>query len=346
MPTYIHIDPSLGNIEVDTLVLNLVDRLVDAGEVAATMEAVISDLDFVGIASFDSDPLYDFRAQRPIATYADGRLADIAYPSMDLKLVTDVQGRTFLYISGQEPDFHWPVLARDIVEIATTYNISHLYSFGGMPAPVPHTRPADMVVRSTQPRENEILHAYVEHYATLADMVENEAGKRGLAATSIRTRVPAYLARADQPFFSAALAVAKMLASLGGPVIPVGDLEQRVDEQMAFLAAAVESNPELAELVTNLEDEYDKLPEGVGFVRNDDPTIPTSDEIGEAVERFLEMREEKPLEEAVKKSKAKNPPVRRGRHSWRTPPLEDTAHRSTAHNDDDTESPTSGDTVE
>lgn len=107
----------LADVKVPTLVLGTIDPLIDPGSVGRAVIAAVDLLDSVEIAAFDSDPLYDFRAQRPVIHYKDGVIADVFEPAMSLDLVTDVLGQTFLYVHGAEPDFHWPRLTEDILEI-------------------------------------------------------------------------------------------------------------------------------------------------------------------------------------------------------------------------------------
>lgn len=303
---YFHLEPSAGDLQVDCLVLNLVDHLLDAGEISAAIDAAILDLDATNIGEFDSDPLFDFRAQRPIVTYLDGEIADYVQASIQLALITDVSGKSFLYLYGQEPDFHWPTVAEDILEIVERFGVRRIFTFGGMPAPVPHTRPADMLIRTTQRSDDvNVVHGYIEHYGVLSDLVEFKAGEKDIDVKSLRVRVPLYLARGDTPFYSGAHAAIAMMANLGGPVIPVGDLQQLEDEQNEALDAAMTEREGFGEVVAKLEEEYDHLPSEFGFVRSDEhnPVVPTSDEIGRAAEKFLELSSESPLDRAIGQKK-------------------------------------------
>ncbi len=324
---------SVSDLQVSRLVMNLVDPLVDAGDTAQAIHAAIDSLDSVEIATFESDSLFDYRAQRPIVSYVDGLIVDVQECGMALSLVTDVVGERFLYLHGQEPDFHWPSLTQDILEIIERFGIEHVYSFAGMPAPVPHTRPADMLVRTTQHQENpSVVYGSADHYGALSDYMEFKAGQAGIKVTNIRVRVPLYMARGDSPFFAGALAAIKLLATLEGPTLPLGDLEQLADQQAMDLSALVVEGSDFAGLLSRLEEEYDRIPSEAGFVKSSEtsPEIPTSDEIGRAAETFLALRDRDPLENGATKNKAPETSdfrshivdnigraVRRGRHHWR-----------------------------
>lgn len=216
MLNYARYAENLGELKVPTLVIALVDHLVDPGAIGQAVNACIDLLDSVEVAAFDSDPLYDYRAQRPIVTYNDGVLSSSAEPGMSLDLVTDVNGQTFLFLHGTEPDFHWPRLTADVMEIMGKLGVEKVFSIHGMPAPIPHTRPADMLIRTTTHVDNPaVVRGQVTHPASLSDYIEYQLGQSGYQAINIRVRVPLYMSRSDMPFFSGALAVVRQLAALG-----------------------------------------------------------------------------------------------------------------------------------
>ncbi|WP_216378942.1 PAC2 family protein [Arcanobacterium phocae] len=314
MPNYVMYPESMGELTVPTLVIGLVDHLVDPGAISQAVHACIDLLDSVEVCSFDADPLYDYRAQRPIVTYEDGHLTSSAEPGISLDLVTDVNGQTFLFLHGTEPDFHWPRLAEDALEIVQKFGVKRIFSIHGMPAPIPHTRPADMLIRTTTEVENPaVVKGHVSHPASLADYLEYQLGQSGYQAINIRVRVPLYMSRSDMPFFSGALAVVRQLATLGGPTVPLGDLEQHEDHQVAELAGIIQQDEQFAAMVSQFEEEYDSSDQAFVKPHDEAGPLPTSEEIGAAVEKFLAMQNSNPLEgivpvqDAPAKTKAKDP---------------------------------------
>ncbi|MFC5369913.1 PAC2 family protein [Arcanobacterium bovis] len=281
---------NLSTQRVPYLVMNLIDPLVDAGDISQAIDATIADLDAVNIATFNSDLLYDYRAQRPIVSYLDGKLNELAYPQMRLNLVTDIAGKNFLYLCGQEPDFRWQTLTQDILDIVKKYGVEQVITYASMPATVPHTRPADMLIRTTKPAQDaKYVQGRAEHFSALADFFEYFAGKSDISVTNLRVRVPFYLARGLHPFVQGALAAVKMTATLGGPKLPLGDLEQLEDQQKEEIASIQVEGAEFEELLQKLELEYDATSGEAGFVKTDEalPEIPSSEEIGKAAEEFL-----------------------------------------------------------
>ncbi|MCI5826314.1 MAG: PAC2 family protein [Arcanobacterium sp.] len=301
MASLIHYANDPQELSVPRMVINLVDPLVDAGDVGRAVAASVDTLESVEIASFDADVIYDFRAQRPIVSYKDGKLVELAQPHMNLDVVTDMHGENFLYLSGQEPDFRWNTLTADVLAVVKQFGVREVFSFAGMPAGVPHTRPADMLIRTTTREDVQFVPGVAEHFSQLQDFFEFHAGQAGISVTNIRVRVPFYMAKGPHPFVSGALAVIKMMAALGGPTLPLGDLEQLEDQQKNELSQMVEEGSDFAQLLTTLEEEYDKLPSNAGVTRPVEalPAIPTSEEISKAAEQFLASLSKDPLQQAT-----------------------------------------------
>ena len=301
MTDFFTLDSVASGLRVRTLVINLVDPLIDAGDTAQAINATIQTLDEELIGTFDSDAIFDYRAQRPIVSYADGHIVGLTMPEVRLSLVTDVQGENFLYLTGQEPDFRWREVSETIIDIINRFEVDQVYSFAALPAPVPHTRPVDMLIRSTEMAgEHPVVEGFAEHHAELSDVFEHMAAEEAISVLNIRVRVPFYLVRGESPFFAGALAATKMLAARGGPTFPLGDLEQLEDNQQKAIAELRVEGTDFDGLVKKLEQDYDESE--LGFVTNVEtvPRIPSSDEIGDAVEQFLASHDSSPLDRVQK----------------------------------------------
>ncbi|MDY5585373.1 MAG: PAC2 family protein [Arcanobacterium sp.] len=283
------------DLKISKLVVNLLDHLVDAGSVMQALDYSISTMDKVRIADFSADELFDFRAQRPVVNYRDGKIEQWRMPKLYLDLVTDLEGQRFLYFGGNEPDFRWPSLVQEFLAIIEKFGVEETFTIAAMPGAIPHTRPADMLIRSTEIRDGiKYVPGQAEHFGTLSDYLEVVAGERQLKVTNIRVRVPFYLAQSEAPFFSGVLAAVKFMGEFGGLKLPLGDLVQLADQQQAAFTEFLTQNSELAELVGNLEDAYDRNPDEASFTTADDHkmSVPSFDEIGEAVEKFLATQEQ------------------------------------------------------
>src|SRR2546426_8045977 len=92
------------------------DGWVDAGTAATTALAPLVE-GAPSIATFDSDQLFDYRSRRPTLEIVDGRLSDLAWPSLAIRRAT-VGERDLLVLVGPEPDDRWQAFADAVVEIA------------------------------------------------------------------------------------------------------------------------------------------------------------------------------------------------------------------------------------
>ena len=276
-----------GPERVERLVLNLVDPAVDAGAVGQLISLSLSPLDGGAAALFNSDPLIDYRSQRPLMNYKDGRLVDMRRSGIVLSHASDVEGQPFLHLHGAEPDFQWDALLADMIDIIERFGVKSTFSFTAVPSATPHTRPADMVVRTADKREDQVFEADFWFTASFADYVEFHTAKLGISHTNVAVRVPVYLA--GDRYFTGAAGALGLTSSLSGLYFPLGDLEQAAAEEVEAYSSAIEGNEELAQFIDKLEKDYDANGSVRGYVTAPKPElrVPTVDEIGRAAEQFL-----------------------------------------------------------
>ncbi|MFP7695973.1 PAC2 family protein [Trueperella sp. LYQ143] len=291
------IDEIAQGLHVDTLVINMIDLGRDAGEICGAVHSICQTLSSQEIGEANSDMLYDYRADLPTLQVVDGAIAGISIPRMNLTLATDVNGVPFLYLAGHEPHFKWMQVAQEFLRIIALFGVQRVFTVACIPAAVPHTRPVDMVIRSTKPNpQAPLFEGEIVHPAGVCDFFELLAQKAGIDVTNIRVRVPMYFNTASNVYFAGALAGIRMLAQLGGPTLPVGDMERLELLQRDALEEQTAGASAFQEFVHHLEREYDER--GEQFARNDEITceVPSAEEIGQAAELFLATYDKDPLE--------------------------------------------------
>lgn len=274
---------------VDTLVVTLIDPGSDPGHLTRLIDMSLSSLDEKPAVHFDVDPLMDYRASRPLLNFSKGRLVGMGREDMIISLSRDMSGQAFLRLHGLEPDFHWDGLVSDMFDIVDYFSISSIYSFTAVGAPIPHTRPADMIVRTTGKNNQHALDAEFWFPASFASYFEYHAGKVGIDMTNVAVRVPIYLAPHQYP--AGAVSALSMVSSMSGLSFPLGDLTRDSEEQNTNLATMMENNSELENIIFAFEKDYDSGALAEGFVRapQTELSVPTIDEIGKAAELFLEQ---------------------------------------------------------
>lgn len=288
MTHYVTFPEGIPEAPIENLVLNLVDQAGDAGAVSRLVSQALAPLDGSPAALFDTDPLLDYRAQRPWVNFDNGKLVGLWHDGLVLSHARDMEGNAFLHLHGMEPDFHWEALVADMLDIVERFGVRHLYSFAAIGSSTPHTRPADMIVRHSSVKSDpEVLEANFWFQSSFADFVEFQTSRLDLEMTNVAVRVPMYLA--GHHYSAGAAGALRMVGSISGLKFPVGDLDQDSAQQHEELEELMKQNEELQNLISALESDYDAEGPSRGFIAAPQEvlTVPSVDEIGKAAEQFL-----------------------------------------------------------
>lgn len=269
------------------LLLHLLEGYVDAGGVTRVLaEQILENCAYTTVVEFDVDQLHDYRARRPAMTFDASRWVDATMPSLAIHKVTDRAGRDFLLLTGHEPDSQWRRAIEAILAVLQGLGVEQLVTASGVPMSVPHTRPLLVTTHGTSDElvsPNPVFIDRVTVPGSFSALLELRAGEAGLPARGFVVHVPHYLAQGT--FAPAALRAAELIADAVGLTLPTADLEDTAEATTQALRGEVEGDPELGQLVASLEEGYDEL-------QAKGARVPTMDEIGRAVERFLAEQDE------------------------------------------------------
>lgn len=289
------IDPT--QVRSDPAFVVALDGWTDAGS-GGTMavERLLERYEARTIGRFDPDALYDYRDRRPALDIDRGRLRSMEWPELTLRHVRPDSGPDLILLSGPEPDLRWRSIADDLKDVADLLGIRRYVGLGSVPGPLPHTRPVQMVCTSNDAALLERLGAPHEQMVVPASAqvaLEYELGLHGLTTLGMWVRVPHYVAG---PYPEAARALLERLSAHLGTAIDANELEQDIADNRARLDVASTSSDEVRDHVTHLERLYDAEaggpggPLGIDLLRGgplSDQDVPTGDEIGAEIERFL-----------------------------------------------------------
>src|SRR5699024_7835047 len=138
----------------------------------------------------------------------------------------------------------------------------------------------------------------VEVPASVSAMLEYRFGESDHDFVGYSVHVPSYLAQSQYP--RAALAAMGFVAGATGLALPTDQLEEAAGTTDVEIAEQVAESEEIQRVVANLERQYDDIMfsrESEGSAdRNvlpltDESSLPTADELGAELERFLAERE-------------------------------------------------------
>jgi predicted ATP-grasp superfamily ATP-dependent carboligase len=288
--------PESGQLGTPTLVVALTG-FVDAGH---TGRLVAEHLREVGearlLARFDLDVMYDYRARRPTMEFVEDHWASFDAPTLDLLQLTDSLGAPFLLLTGPEPDTHWERFVSAMITLIERYDVATTVAVHGIPMAVPHTRPVSLTAHATR---QELISGHrgwmgrLQVPGNVAGLLELRLGQVGRDAIGYAVHVPHYLAQTEYP--DAATTTLEQLGAVAGLTFSLDALRARGRDVRASIDEQVEGQPEVAAVVEGLESQYDAFlgASGRSLLAGDSANLPTAEELGAELERFLAEEHEK-----------------------------------------------------
>jgi hypothetical protein len=225
---------------------------VSAGSAGtATIDHLAGDAP--AIATFDSDRLYDYRANRPVADYFEGVLTDLSFPEVTLRR-RRIGDRDLLMLSGIEPNWNWQQLGAEVADLAQRLGVIEHVSLGGIPWAAPHTRPTSIVETASSPDH---LSPDADHPegrlrvpAAAVSIVERAMIGHGMPTFGFWARVPHYVGTTYSP---AVVALVERVSTHLGVTVPSGELLDQAAEQRRVLDELIEDQPQARAVVEQLE---------------------------------------------------------------------------------------------
>ncbi|WP_350346735.1 PAC2 family protein [Agromyces sp. G08B096] len=264
------------------------------GAVAQTTEYLLSTLESTVVATFDADELLDYRARRPIILFDGDHLADYRPPRLSLALARDELGRSFLLLTGYEPDFQWERFSAAVLGLIDEFGVASTTWINAIPMPVPHTRPMSLTVSGNRSDLIEAMSVWrptTEAPANAMHLVEYRLHAQEHPIAGFVLLVPHYLSDTEYP--SAAVAALEAISSATGLIFPTDVLREQGRDFVARIDEQVAENGELAKLVRTLEQRHDSYMEGTVLrspLTDEDGEVPSADAIAAELEKFLAFR--------------------------------------------------------
>lgn len=273
------------------VLLHALDGYVDAGNAAEQLvEHLRATFPAERLVTFDVDQLLNYRARRPLMVFDEDRWESYDDPELAIDLLRDAEGTPFLLLYGREPDLQWERVVASLRAIVERFGVSLVVGTQGVPMGVPHTRPVGATASATrseligvQPR----VFGRVTVPAGFSHLLERRLGEAGVDAMGFSIHVPHYLAQGS--FAPAALAAASRIERTTGLDLRSGDLEPLSKEAIAEIDEQATRSEEVQKVVAHLEAQYDSFVAAAGRTNllAEAVPIPTAEEIGAELERFL-----------------------------------------------------------
>ena len=290
------LDPDRPELDQPVLVQAL-DGFIDAGGgKRLAREHLLASYESQVVARFDVDQLLDYRARRPAMLFVEDHWESYSDPELAVYLLHDAVGTPFLLLAGPEPDVQWERFVEAVRMVVDRLGVQLTIGLNAIPMGVPHTRPTGVIAHGSR---KELVAGYepwvnaVQVPGTAGHLIEYRLGQAGYDALGFAVHVPHYVAQAEYPAAAAALLAEVSKAS--GLTLPLDALEEAAATTRAAIDEQVEGSPEVAAVVQALENQYDAFVSGRGAsLLVDESSLPTADELGAELERFLAEQSQDP----------------------------------------------------
>lgn len=281
------------------VLVQALDGFVDAGSATSLARAhLLEALPSQVVAVFDHDQLHDYRARRPPMVFAEDHWESYAAPSLALHLLHDETGVPFLLLAGPEPDAQWERFVAAVQQLVEHFGVRLTVGVNAIPMALPHTRPVGVIAHS---KDKELVAGYepwigtVQVPASAGHLLEHRLAEAGHASAGFAVHVPQYVSQAEFP--AASVVLLREVGQLAGLTLPLADLEAAAVRTRAAIDEQVAGSPEVLAVVAALEQQYDAFVAGRGrslledgSLLDDAGTLPSADELGAELERFLAER--------------------------------------------------------
>jgi proteasome assembly chaperone (PAC2) family protein len=259
-----------------------------AGSATTALSAISDSLDAEVVAHVDPEEFFDFQVSRPTVHLVEGQSREIEWPDNNL-LVARAPGaeRDLVLLAGTEPNLKWRTFSEAVADAAEQLGVGMVITLGALLADVTHTMPVPITGLASDEQMVEELGLQRSNYegpTGIVGILHDSFNKRGISSASLWAAVPHYVAAIPNP--KAALALLRRLEGMVGVAIEASGLEEETESFEGQVSAAVEQNPEIAEMVERLQAEQ---AEALGE-DGEELNLPSADSLAQDFERYLRQQ--------------------------------------------------------
>lgn len=276
--------------ETDTAVLvHALDGFVDAGGgVRMSREHLLRTYDSTLVATFDVDQLLDYRSRRPIMNFDRDHWESYDTPALQIRSLRDDVGKGFLLMTGPEPDVQWERFARAVELVVDRLGVRLTMGLDSIPMAVPHTRPSSVTAHGSRPELVTDYSPWLQRArvpASVGHLIEYRLAGPARDTMGFAAHVPHYLANTEFP--EAAALLVECVAQSGGLSLSSKGLRDAAAVVHTQVDAEVAGSEDAMAMVSNLEQQYDAYVRERDDLLSDEAALPSADELGAELERFL-----------------------------------------------------------
>lgn len=263
-------EPELRN---PALVLAL-SGWVDAGG-SGTGAAEFFSSEGSAIVRFNSDAIFDYRANRPTVRFRDGRMTAVEWPDLTV-YQRRFDERDVLVAVGNEPDFRWRAFAEAVVDLMEQFEVELIITIGAVPAAVPHTYPPPVMMTASDDDlvgdDDVALGDDLDVPGAAVNVVADAAVRRGLGTIGYWAQIPHYV---SDHYHAGVLALIRRVALRLDLDVDTSELVDKAAEQSGQIDELIAVRPENQAHVEKLE------------MLAEEGRLVSGDELAVEIERFL-----------------------------------------------------------
>jgi len=233
-------------------------------------------------AELDPEEFFDFTLTRPRVRLDEGLVRHIDWPVNELRaaVLPDLP-HDLVLLAGTEPQLRWRTFCTELVGVMRELGVELMVTLGALLADVAHTQPVRVTGAAADPELADRLHLSRSRYegpTGIVGVLGAAAGRAGIPTASLWAAVPHYVGQTPSPKATLAL-LERTSALLGVPNRP-GTLQSEAAAYEARVTELVQSDPDIAEYVAQLERDEDE---------DEEPQLELSsgETLAAEVERFL-----------------------------------------------------------
>jgi proteasome assembly chaperone (PAC2) family protein len=262
----------------DPVMVVVLSGWVDAGMAGAGAMAVLTEQleSQQSFGRIDLADLLDLQQTRPTVRLNDGATREVVWPSIDL--IAGTLGRDIVLVNGPEPSLRWQAVLGELTELATSLGVTRAFTLGGIPSVASHRRAVHVLATGTDADLVAEIGGWRSDYegpGGAASVLQVMLGGAGVPTVALWAQVPHYVAGGPSPI--AIRAVLARLRDLGGVQVDLTALDEQTQAYVHRVDAGLSDRPDVAEVVRAIEAD----------AGDDDPPLPSGDELASEIERFL-----------------------------------------------------------
>ncbi len=256
-----------------------------AGAATTALTAIADALDAELVAQVDPEEFFDFQSNRPTIRLTEGQARQIEWPG-NVLLAARAEGaeRDLVLLAGTEPNLRWRGFSEGLAEAAEALGVEMVITLGALIADVAHTLPVPITGLATDTElvdRLDLARSSYEGPTGIVGVLHDACGRRGIPSASLWAAVPHYAAAVPNP--KAALALLRRLEGLVGVAVEASSLEEESGSYESQVSRAVEANPEIAEMVSQLEQQQTEQ-------LDPDEEVPSGEALARDFERYLRQQ--------------------------------------------------------